>query len=590
MMIRPFVDDSPSPLSIQAEQSAYDVVITNEPRQSCSSGGGDGERIINNDQQHNSISWERPSACCSPRHELEPCESAVSDLEDMPELEHDNYLAAYQRDQCTSPAITSPFQTAIDGKQQKQEVVPRKMPPDLCISSRPSTSLSTTKYSTTNSSDIEVELPPNRPRYYDHTFPDPAPHLNRGVRVAHSSIALRSSFVLPSHSTGSHVSPPDGENAIKYTFNPKSQEWLSCPISIRIDEHAFQEGSLRYVFHMKDLTNPAGPSQDFVAKCSKDRHEPVKEYFLDCEMQSRAGQLAEEFSQQYSMKKIAFLKASVLELTDRVSDSNQGRLVFCIEPYIPGTLTKFNNNFGWVNYNVPYDIPQAFSHFTYQFSKNTMLVVDVQGFRNNNADTEYYTDPQIHSDPSLKPFGKADMRSKGFDKFFETHFCNEVCRFLQLIPHPRLANYSSSTPSSAPVQHSARAISGQTPPTNSCTGPFIPRSMSAQNMGYPSSASACGKSNFVPQSNNSQQRSVDSNQAASTKSPNFGLQRPPDNFPSYASMQSNPNTPSFQNQYSPSFFAQHPGAAMAPMSMQGGAYNSPIRHQWGPAAVPRYGM
>ena len=40
---------------------------------------------------------------------------------------------------------------------------------------------------------------------------------------------------------------------------------------------------------------------------------------------------------------------------------------------------------------------------------------------------QVYTDPQINTIASEKPFGKADMKQRGIDKFFESHRCNEVC-------------------------------------------------------------------------------------------------------------------------------------------------------------------
>ncbi|CAB9506084.1 Myosin heavy chain kinase [Seminavis robusta] len=89
--------------------------------------------------------------------------------------------------------------------------------------------------------------------------------------------------------------------------------------------------------------------------------------------------------------------------------------------------------------------PPAFSHFTYEKSKQQFMVVDLQGVLHVRPDgTRCFmlTDPAIHRKrKSPNPLshsninlGRTDRGEKGIKAFFETHECNDVCRMLGL-PH-----------------------------------------------------------------------------------------------------------------------------------------------------------
>jgi len=81
------------------------------------------------------------------------------------------------------------------------------------------------------------------------------------------------------------------------------------------------------------------------------------------------------------------------------------------------------------------DIPQAFSHFSYQFSKRKMLVCDLQGVLDTSCSPPRYelTDPVIHYSSSrgrTNVFGRTDRGKKGMHSFFKTHKCSELCHLL----------------------------------------------------------------------------------------------------------------------------------------------------------------
>ena len=80
------------------------------------------------------------------------------------------------------------------------------------------------------------------------------------------------------------------------------------------------------------------------------------------------------------------------------------------------------------------DIPQTFSHFSYEHSLGKKLVCDLQGVW--NADDGFVlTDPVIHyvsSSGKTHRNGATDKGKIGVQRFFETHVCNSLCKRMHL--------------------------------------------------------------------------------------------------------------------------------------------------------------
>ena len=75
-------------------------------------------------------------------------------------------------------------------------------------------------------------------------------------------------------------------------------------------------------------------------------------------------------------------------------------------------------------------MPQAFSHWSYQYSRGDLLVCDLQGVLHSSFEL---TDPAIHSRYSRdKCFGPTDNGPRGHQAFFVSHRCNALCTFLKL--------------------------------------------------------------------------------------------------------------------------------------------------------------
>ena len=80
------------------------------------------------------------------------------------------------------------------------------------------------------------------------------------------------------------------------------------------------------------------------------------------------------------------------------------------------------------------DVPQAFSHFSYECSKGKQLVCDLQGVWNPD-DGFVLTDPVVHyvsSRGKRHKNGATDKGLEGVKRFFNTHKCNALCAKMKL--------------------------------------------------------------------------------------------------------------------------------------------------------------
>jgi hypothetical protein len=216
---------------------------------------------------------------------------------------------------------------------------------------------------------------------------------------------------------------------------------------------------LRYyyttVFCQQELDESGVPiDKRLVAKLSR-TDQSASMYFRDVEMQAWCQWFSKKYNMCHPPKKVEFLDAWVVELSDRESlgwwrrdyekentgkgsrsiysegsctfktnTQKQAKKVLCgVEEMISGEYHKWMDNTG--NIDDLRNTPHAFAHFTYEASGQQMMVVDIQGV------ADMYTDPQVHTG-NTRMFGRGNMGEKGFEQFWETHRCNAVCQFLGL--------------------------------------------------------------------------------------------------------------------------------------------------------------
>jgi len=116
--------------------------------------------------------------------------------------------------------------------------------------------------------------------------------------------------------------------------------------------------------------------------------------------------------------------------------SRPARPYFIEETYIAGAWERFNNNTGYcapcpTALGTHHEAVQAFSHWTHHVSGGRLMITDCQGCFDAARNAFVLTDPAVHC-VSLLAYGGTNMGAKGFERFFKTHRCNNICRALKL--------------------------------------------------------------------------------------------------------------------------------------------------------------
>jgi len=206
--------------------------------------------------------------------------------------------------------------------------------------------------------------------------------------------------------------------ASKYTFDPQNSKWVRERVRVQIARNPFAQGGMRVVYRMREFDEKInnGEYVEGVAKRFKPECNESQYYYDEAMTQMVAESYAQEFNRRGSGHYIGFLPVSVLRV-------DLDGTLYNTEPLLRGDYQKHNDNSGHIDTQV--DLPQAFSHFTYEASNRTLIVVDIQGVG------DYYTDPQIHSFNG-EGFGLGNLGASGIKKFLHSHKCNRVCRLLGL--------------------------------------------------------------------------------------------------------------------------------------------------------------
>uniref|UniRef100_A0AAY5L9E7 non-specific serine/threonine protein kinase n=1 Tax=Esox lucius TaxID=8010 RepID=A0AAY5L9E7_ESOLU len=105
---------------------------------------------------------------------------------------------------------------------------------------------------------------------------------------------------------------------------------------------------------------------------------------------------------------------------------------FAIEECITGEFRKFNNNNGdeIIPTNLLEENMLAFSHWTYEYTRGELLVLDLQGVG------EILTDPSVIKSGEKSYdmiFGPANLGDDAIRNFRAKHHCNSCCRKLKLL-------------------------------------------------------------------------------------------------------------------------------------------------------------
>mmetsp|Transcript_1482 Transcript_1482/g.4465 ORF Transcript_1482/g.4465 Transcript_1482/m.4465 type:complete len:332 (-) Transcript_1482:1486-2481(-) len=210
------------------------------------------------------------------------------------------------------------------------------------------------------------------------------------------------------------------ELATKFTYNPHNETWQTHKVRVVVDKKPFAQGGMRVCMKLYELED-SGDFVPCVAKVFK-KETNSKEYFDEALTQMAAECFAQEFNKLKTKWKVSFLPVNVMMLNER-----NGQLCN-VEPLLLGDYVKHNDNDG--NVETSEQLPQAFTHFTWEASRHMLIVCDIQGL------ADCYTDPQIHSIDG-QSFGRGNLGQHGILKFFKTHKCNRICQALKLPPTDR---------------------------------------------------------------------------------------------------------------------------------------------------------
>ena len=270
---------------------------------------------------------------------------------------------------------------------------------------------------------------------------------------------------------------------------------------VRMCDTAFGAGGERNAFLMKFLSGEESlQSNLFVAK--EDKRVATGAEEIEFHKQKLV-------AQKYSRRMAEIFNGEILEivslsrfrkLAPRLSfpvsrllmTEGPDKRVLFVEEFIPGKLTKWNSNNGFVRssktaafdaifeddeeeddeddensgggvggiFGVD-DVPQAFSHWSHVNSRRcfgeSFLICDLQGFYNAKSRTYELIDPVIHSGLGETTYARTDHGPKGVSKFYSTHCCTNLCRMLDL-PVIIPTRESVALPDSASIPTSAIPI------------------------------------------------------------------------------------------------------------------------------------
>lgn len=105
---------------------------------------------------------------------------------------------------------------------------------------------------------------------------------------------------------------------------------------------------------------------------------------------------------------------------------------FAIEECMNGEFRKYNNNNGdeRVPTNMLEETMLAFSHWTFEYTRGELLVLDLQGVGENLTDPSVIKSGEKRSSDMI--FGPANLGDDAIKNFRAKHHCNSICRKLKL--------------------------------------------------------------------------------------------------------------------------------------------------------------
>lgn len=209
-------------------------------------------------------------------------------------------------------------------------------------------------------------------------------------------------------------------------------QWRETPLAtFHVATTPFAQGALRAAYRAfvsVDLNDPLVAKRFLVESPDNERT-----YHLDVAQQMTAHAIGEAYNSYKPPKLVKMIPAFLVVVCD---DEGRERTYACEKALAEGTFVKHNDNAGFVEQSgEARNTPHALSHFSWESSKKTLLIADVQGVGDS------YTDPGIQS--LDRRFGYTDLGPVGVAFFFRC--LAFFCAFLQM-SHLSLPARTSATP------------------------------------------------------------------------------------------------------------------------------------------------
>ena len=204
--------------------------------------------------------------------------------------------------------------------------------------------------------------------------------------------------------------------------------WIECKdeqVRFRMNTRCFDAGGMRSA-HLGEIQTDSKQTERVVFKIDFDGDENHAADVVAGDMMSLA--TASKYATMFNRLQ---LRNATVEFIPAQAIRKSTTTLYCpFEPVLDNKqYVKFNGNNGYMEKGkCVAKTPQEFSHYTYHASNGKLIVVDIQGVRQEFDDViEYtFTDPQVCTTTG-KGYGQGNAGRQAIEDFFQSHKCTDLC-------------------------------------------------------------------------------------------------------------------------------------------------------------------
>lgn len=207
----------------------------------------------------------------------------------------------------------------------------------------------------------------------------------------------------------------------------------------------FAEGRFRRAYKGTYTAPPSKCGQMAVVKENKDTYMWNSTDWNTClKMAEEAQTLADGFNEfSRTTHPLQFTDVTVSKVVKNDNPQSTPKLneFVVVEDYIPGSFSKWCNNYGYIVDNESGKYLSAFMHWSWVNSSGQKMISDLQGVCKNNPGSFTLTDPAMLSVGG--EYGATDTNVEGIAMFFLHHVCNDFCKSLR---KPKVSDFIGVIP------------------------------------------------------------------------------------------------------------------------------------------------